>query len=109
MEDQGIIKDAVDKHGTENLMVVLGTPDAESAGIFAETVTIGDPAFSGPLAGVSLGLPVYHVLEPEVKEAADPDVFEEEVAMMEISLDVEAISKEVSRFREKIDEIEDAG
>ena len=102
MEDQGLIKKTVDEHGTEDLMVVLGTPDAESAGIFAETVTIGDPAFSGPLAGVQLGLPVYHVLEPEVKEAADPQVFEDEVSLMEISLDVEAISKEVRRFREKI-------
>lgn len=104
MEDQDLIKKKVDEHGKEDLMVVLGTPDAESAGIFAETVTIGDPAFSGPLAGVQLGLPVYHVLEPEVKEAADPEVYEDEVALMEISMDVEAISEEVGRFREKIKE-----
>ena len=104
MEDQDLIKNKVDEHGKENLMVVLGTPDAESAGIFAETVTIGDPAFSGPLAGVQWGLPVYHVLEPEVKEVADPEVYEDEVAMMEISMDVEAISEEVGRFREKIKE-----
>lgn len=104
MEDQGLIKKIVDEHGKENLIVILGTPDAESAGIFAETVTIGDPAFSGPLAGVQLGLPVYHVLEPEVKEAADPQVYEDEVSLMEISLDVEAIRDEVRRFREKVEQ-----
>jgi hypothetical protein len=86
LEDQGIIKETVDEHGRENLVVVLGSPDAESAEIYAETVTNGDPSFAGPLAGVSLRLPVYHILEDEVKEQIDPTVYEQQIGMMEMVL-----------------------
>ena len=41
-----------------DVIVVLGASDLEGALISAETVTTGDPSFAGPLAGVSLGLPV---------------------------------------------------
>jgi len=100
LEDQGIIKDTVDEHGKENVMVVLGSPDAESAEIYAETVTTGDPTFAGPLAGVSLGLLVYHILEDEVKVEIDPAVYEQQIGMMEMVLDKEAISKSVKKIRE---------
>ena len=49
-------------------VVIIG---AGPAGLAAETVTLGDPTFAGPLAGVQLGLTVYHVCEPEVKEEID--------------------------------------
>ena len=81
-------------------MVVLGSPDAESAEIYAETVTTGDPTFAGPLAGVSLGLPVYHILEDEVKALVDPAVYEQQVGMMEMVLDKESISKSMKKIRE---------
>jgi len=48
--------------------VVLGASDIDGALISAETVTTGDPSFSGPLAGVSLRLPVYHILEQPSKK-----------------------------------------
>jgi hypothetical protein len=51
--------------------------DIEGAEIAAETLTVGDPSFAGPLAGVSLGLPIYHILEPDVKAAVPEDVYEE--------------------------------
>lgn len=100
LEDQGVIKDTVEEHGKENVMVVLGSPDYESAEIYAETVTTGDPTFAGPLAGVSLGLPVYHILEDEVKEHIDQAVYEQQVGMMEMVLDKEAISKSMKKIRE---------
>ena len=100
LEDQGGIKQTVEEHGKENLMVVLGSPDAESAEIYAETVTTGDPTFAGPLAGVSLGLLVYHILEDEVKAQIDPAVYERQVGMMEMVLDKEAIAKSVKKIRE---------
>jgi len=81
-------------------MVVLGSPDAESAEIYAETVTTGDPTYAGPLAGVSLGLQVYHILEDEVKAEIDPAVYEQQIGMMEMVLDKEAISKSVKKIRE---------
>ena len=63
LQTQQRIKDAAESFGADNIIVVLGASDAEGAGIYAETVTAGDPTFAGPLAGVSLGLPVYHILD----------------------------------------------
>ena len=100
MEDQGLIKKTVEEYGKENVVVVLGSPDAESAEIFAETVTTGDPTFAGPLAGVSLGLKVYHILEDEVKAQIDQAVYEQQVGMMEMVLDKEAICSSVKRISE---------
>jgi glycine/sarcosine/betaine reductase complex component A len=89
----------VDKQGTDNLVVVLGSPSVESAEIYALTVTEGDPSWVGPLAGVSLGLPVYHVLEPEMKSQFDPQVYESQVAIMESVLETDAIIEAVRAVR----------
>lgn len=101
LEDQGIIKKAVDEHGRENLVVVLGSPDPESAEIYAETVTNGDPSYAGPLAGVSLRLPVYHVMEPEIKAQIDPEIYERQVGVMEMVLDRDAIIESVRKVRDR--------
>ena len=101
LEDQGTIKKVVDEQGTENVVVLLGSPDAESAEIYAETVTTGDPTFAGPLAGVSLGLPVYHILEDEIKNLVDPETYQQQVGMMEFVLDRESIVKSMRSIREK--------
>jgi len=87
-------------HGTGDLVVILGCPSVESAEIYARTVTEGDPSWVGPLAGVALGLPVYHVLEPEVKRQFAPDVYEEQVSIMESVLETEAIIEAVRSVRE---------
>jgi len=67
--NQKQIKEFAETYGNDNLVVVLGAGDIEGAEITAETVTEGDPAFAGPLAGVSLRLPKFNILEPEVKKA----------------------------------------
>jgi glycine/sarcosine/betaine reductase complex component A len=100
MEDQGTIKKAVDDNGTENLVVVLGSPDAESAEIYAETVTKGDPTFAGPLAGVPLGLPVYHILEDRIKELVDSETYQQQIGMMEFVLNKEAITAAMEKLRQ---------
>lgn len=82
-------------------MVVLGSPTVESAETFAETVVNGDPSYAGPLAGVSLDLPVYHVLEPEIKQQADEDVYQRQVGLMEEVLDTADIVAAVHKVREK--------
>lgn len=64
-------------------------------------VTNGDPTFAGPLAGVSLGLRVYHVCEPEVKAEFDEAVYDEQVGMMEMVLDVDDIVSEMTSIREQ--------
>ena len=99
LENQQRVKDAAEKYGAENIIVVLGASEAEAAGLAAETVTAVDPTYAGPLAGVQLGLRVYHAVEPEVKEAVDPDVYDEQVGMMEMVLDVDAIVKEMTNIR----------
>ncbi len=82
------------------MIVILGQPDPNSTALFAETVTRGDPTWAGPLAGVPLGLPVYHVLEPEIKESMDQELYQEHVGLMELSADVDEIIKWVKYYRE---------
>lgn len=82
-------------------MVLLGGAEAETAGLAAETVTAGDPTWAGPLAGVPLGLKVYHILEEEVKNEIDPDVYDEQIGMMEMVLDGDEISSEISEMRKE--------
>ncbi len=79
---------------------MLGSPDADSAELYAETVVNGDPSWTGPLAGVALGLPVYHIIEPEIKTQIAPEVFKEHLALMEIALDVDKISQSLSKLRQ---------
>ena len=96
-----IAEDAESEGGSDNVIVVLGASDIEGALVSAETVTIGDPSFTGPLAGVSLGLPVYHILEPEIKEAIPEDVYEENAGIWELAVDTEKIGQEFRSIREK--------
>ena len=58
LQSQAAIARLVDTHGSENLVVLLGAPDPESAEIAAETVVLGDPACAGALAETQLGLDV---------------------------------------------------
>ena len=99
LENQKRVLDLSEKYGNENVVVILGTSEAESAGLTAETVTAGDPTYAGPLAGVSLGLGVYHMFE--LKDQVDANVYDEQCGMMEMVLDVDAIIKEVSSIREQ--------
>jgi hypothetical protein len=101
LSTQETIKRLVDEHGADALLVLLGAPDAESAGIAAETVVLGDPSWAGPLAGVQLGLPVYHILEDEARCAVPEEVWEEQVGLMVDVLEVEAITEAVREFREQ--------
>ena len=101
LSTQETIKRLADEHGSDALLVLLGAPDAESAGIAAETVVLGDPSWAGPLAGVQLGLPVYHILEDQVRDSIPGDVWEEQVGLMVDVLEVDAIADAVREFREQ--------
>ena len=101
LENQKRVKELTEKYGAENMIVLIGGAEAEAAGLAAETVTAGDPTFAGPLAGGQLGLRVYHAVEPEFKEAVDPDVYDEQIGMMEMVLDVDEIIEEVKSIREE--------
>lgn len=99
LEIQQRVKDLTEKHGAENVVVVIGGAEAEASGLSAETVAAGDPTYAGPLAGVELGLAVYHIVEPEIKDECDPAVYDEQCGMMEMVLDVDAIIEEVKTIR----------
>jgi len=97
-ENQDRIKSLVDEHGAEDLVVVLGAADLEALEVAAETVTLGDPAYVGPLAGVQLGLPVVHILEEDVKQQVDPSIYDEQVGLLEMTLDVDQIKRAAATF-----------
>ena len=101
LENQKRVKDIAEQYGPENVVVLLGAAEGEASGLAAETVTNGDPTFAGPLTGVQLGLKVYHVCEPEVKAEFDAAVYEEQVSMMEMVLDVDDIVSEMTSIREQ--------
>jgi len=99
LENQNRVKSLAEEFGPENVVVIFGAAEAESAGLSAETVTAGDPTYAGSLAGVALGLTVYHAVEPEFKAAVDPTVYDDQVGMMEMVLNVDEIISEMSSVR----------
>jgi glycine reductase len=101
LENQKRVKEYAEQYGPENIVVLLGAAEGEAAGLAAETVTAGDPTFAGPLAGVSLGLKVYHICEPEIKAEVDEAVYDEQVGMMEMVLNVDEIISEMTAIREQ--------
>lgn len=101
-ENQGVIKRLADQYGPENLAVVLGNGEANGVEVFAETVTQGDPSFAGPLAGVALKIPVYHVLEQEVVDVVPENLRQEKLELSSMVIDVEPMKQVLQLAREKI-------
>ena len=99
LENQKRVKEMAEKYGAENVIVLLGAAEGEAAGLAAETVNAGDPTYAGPLTGVSLGLRVYHICEAAIKEEVPEELYEEQISMMEMVLDVEDIAKEMEAIR----------
>jgi betaine reductase len=79
--------------------VLLGTTTAESSKLYGLTVTEGDPAWAGQLAGVSLKLPVFHITEPEIKRQIDPKIYESEIVLTEMAIEAGEISKTMRQVR----------
>ena len=99
LHNQATIKELAETHGRDVLMVVLGSPDPDSAALSAETVVSGDPTYAGPLAEVQLGLDVYHILEDEVRGTVPEQVWEEQIGVMAEVLDAPALARTVSGIR----------
>ena len=103
-ESQRNIKRIAESDGLskDQIIVVLGASDIEGAEISAETVTFGDPSYTGPLAGVPLGLPVYHILEPGLRQFIPESVYEEHIGIWTTAADTEEIGKRFKAIREKV-------
>ena len=99
LQSQAAIARLAQTHGSENLVVLLGAPDPESAEIAAETVVLGDPACAGALAETQLGLDVYHILEDQVRDALPADVYDEQIGVMVDVLDAAGLAAAVSKIR----------
>lgn len=99
LEEQDRIQRIVADNGAQHLVVLLGAADAEVNELLAETLTSGDPSYAGPLAGVPLGLPVYHILETELVRELPTELYENKLAMMALALDADAIGAAVQKFR----------
>jgi len=100
LESQAQIKKIVEQQGKDDVVVLLGASDIEGAEIAAETLTVGDPSYAGPLAGVSLGLPIYHILEPEVKAVIPEDVYEESAGIVSMIVDTDEVARKFKAIRE---------
>ena len=98
-ENQDRIKALVDRLGADDLVVVLGAADPEALEVAAETVTAGDPSYVGPTGRSPLGLPVVHIFEDEVKEQVDPSIYEEQVGLLELALDTDAVKEAMRKSR----------
>lgn len=101
LHHQEVIKKLAEEHGAENLLVILGSPDSESAQVSAETVVLGDPTYAGALAEVQLGLDVYHILEKEIATEIPPDVWEEQIGLMADVLDGAGIAETLRAIRDQ--------
>jgi glycine reductase len=101
LQSQEAILRASQTHDKADLLVLLGSPDPESATIAAETVIVGDPSYAGALAGAQLGLLTYHVLEDEMKAEIPDDVWEAQIGVMADVLEADALAQTVSDLRKQ--------
>ena len=99
LEVQGRIKELAESLGRNNLVVLLGAPNVDSSLIQFETVTRGDPTYSGPLTGVELGLDTYHVFEPAMKAVIAAEKYKELFGTLELALEGETIVKALGEAR----------
>ena len=101
VESQAAIVRLAQQHGKEQLIVLLGAPDPESAEIAAETVVVGDPSYAGPLAGAQLGLVVHHILDPVVQAEIPQQVWDAQIGVMADVLDAAGVTKAVEEMRKR--------
>lgn len=100
LEGQGRIKQVVEQAGAENVIAVLGANSPTAVEMTAMTLKSGDPSYAGPLAGVSLGIPSFHILEPEITAQVDPSLYERELALPLMAMDVAEVTAPLRTIRE---------
>lgn len=92
------MKNLAEEYGADRLIVVLGINQLSTIEIMTRTFKSGDPSYAGPLAGVSLGLDSYHILE--LKEHIPTDVWEQEMGMHELEIE-EDMQKKILKTMEE--------
>lgn len=101
LEGQGRIKQVVEQAGTRDVVAVLGANSPAAVDMTALTLKSGDPSYAGPLAGIALGIPSYHILEPEIVGQVDRALYERELALQAMAMDVGEVIKPLKAIREE--------
>jgi glycine reductase len=99
LEGQGRIKQAVEQAGTDNVVAILGANSPTAVEMMALTLKSGDPSYAGPLAGVELGIPSFHILEADITRQIDPALYERELALSALAMDVDEVIKSLADIR----------
>lgn len=69
----------------------------------ALTLKSGDPSYAGSLAGIALGIASYHILEPEIVEQLDRSLYERELALSAMAMDVAEVVQPLKAIRSSAD------
>jgi len=100
LEGQGRIKLVVEQAGADNVIAVLGANSPTAVEMTALTLKSGDPSYAGPLTGIALGIPSYHVLEPEIADQFDPALYERELALSALAMDLAEVVAPLKMIRD---------
>ena len=100
LEGQGRIRQIVEQAGTDDVVAVLGANSAAAVEMTALTLKSGDPSYAGALAGVALGIPSFHILEPEIVGQIDAAVYERELALSALAMDVDEVVVPMKSIRD---------
>jgi glycine reductase len=100
LEGQGRIQQVVGQAGTDDVIAVLGANSAAAVEMTAMTLRSGDPSYAGPLAGMALGIPSYHILEPEIVAQIDPATYQKELALSALAMDVDEVIAPMKTIRD---------
>ena len=100
LEGQGRIRQVVEQEGAAGVIAVLGANSPAAVEMTALTLKSGDPSYAGPLAGIALGIASYHILEPEVVDQIDAALYERELALSALAMDVEQVIAPMKAIRD---------
>ena len=101
LEGQGRIRQVIEQSGADGVVAVLGANSPTAVEMTALTLKSGDPSYAGPLTGIALGIPSYHVLEPEIADQFDRALYERELALPALAMDVAEVVAPLKSIREE--------
>ena len=100
LEGQGRIRQVVEQAGTDGVVAVLGANSPTAVEMTALTLKSGDPSYAGALAGIALGIPSYHILEPEIVEQVGAELYDRELALSALAMDVAEVIAPMKAIRD---------
>ena len=100
LEGQGRIRQVIEQAGSDDVIAVLGANSPTAVEMTALTLKSGDPSYAGPLTGIALGISSYHVLEPEIADQFDPALYERELALPALAMDVAEVVAPLKTIRD---------